>query len=247
MTKGGQERRKRERMRLTLPVRVAVQEAHGEDWHEVTRILDLTPFGARFSLARPVDRGRLVHLRLPMPRALRCFDHVEDQYLVWALVRRVGLTPLDAQTGLPRFELGVAFVGKHPPASYKANPATRYEIAANTPAEDLWRLSEQVLRPTAPVERETRLSLPVDVIVELLDERGQVEATEQTVTENISRRGASVFTTLTVASGRFMRVRSARYTLQVLAIVRGNRKGPDGIPRLHLEFVDREWPLELNT
>ena len=247
MTKGGQERRRRERMRLALPVRVAVREPHGEEWNEVTRILDLTPFGARFSLARPVDRGRLVYLTLPMPRQLRCFDHVEDQYRVWALVRNLRVTPPDTQTGLPRFELGVAFVGKHPPASYKANPATRYEIAAHTPAEDLWRLSEQALTPYTPVQRETRLSMPVDVIVELLDERGQVVASEQTVTENISRRGAAVFTTLTVENGRFMRVRSARYTLQVLAIVRGCRKGPDGVPRLHLEFVDREWPLELIT
>jgi PilZ domain len=247
MTQGGQERRKRERMRLALPVRVAVREPHGEEWNEVTRILDLTPFGARFSLARPVDRGRLVYLTLPMPRPLRCFDHVEDQYRVWALVRQLQLTPLDAQTGLPRFELGVAFVGKYPPASYKANPATRYEIASQTPTEDLWRLSEQTLVPYTPVERETRLGLPVDVIVELLDERGQVVASEQTVTENISRHGASVFTTLTVESGRFIRVRSVRQALDVLAIVRGSNKGPDGIPRLHLEFLDREWPLELGT
>jgi hypothetical protein len=234
-------------MRLALPVRVAVREAHGEEWNEVTRVLDLTPFGARFSLARPVDRGRLVHLTLPMPRALRCFDHVEDQYRVWALVRRLALTPPAADGGLPRFELGVAFVGKYPPASYRANPAMRYEIASNTPSEDLWRLSEQVLTPYTPVQRETRLSLPVDVIVELLDERGQVTASEQTVTENLSRHGASVFTTLAAEAGRFVRVRSASYTLELLAIVRGTHTGPDGIPRLHLEFLDREWPLELIT
>src|SRR5205085_7405522 len=135
-----------------------------------------------------------------------CFDHVEEQYRVWALVRRVALTPPEAQTGLPRFELGVAFVGKHPPASYRNDPTTRYEISADTPAADLWRMSERALTPSAPVERETRLSIPVDVIIEVLDKRGQVEAREQTVTENISRRGAAVFTTLAVERGRFVRV-----------------------------------------
>lgn len=247
MKPGEKNQRRRERVRLELPVRVTVREGPAEEWTEVTRVLDLTPFGARFSLARPVDRGRLVHLTLPMPRQLRCFDHIEDQYRVWALVRRISVGPPDGKTGLPRFELGVAFVGKRPPGSFIANPATRYEIAPSTPSEDLWRVSEQTLAPYTPVQRETRLSLPVEVIIEVLDERGQIEASEQTVTENISRHGAAVFTTLTVARGRFVRVRSARYTLAVLAIVRGSRAGAGGIPRLHLEFLDREWPLELGT
>src|SRR5437763_15362854 len=87
-------------------------EGANEEWTAVSRVLDLAPFGARFSLARLVDRGRLVHLTLPMPRQLRCFDHAEDQYRVWALVRNVLVTTPDAKTELPRFELGVAFVGK---------------------------------------------------------------------------------------------------------------------------------------
>ena len=244
MKQGGKEQRRRERVRLELPVRVTVREGPNEEWTEVSRVLDLTPFGARFSLARLVDRGRLVHLTLPMPRQLRCFDHVEDQYRVWALVRRVSVTPADEKTGLPRFELGVAFVGKRPPASYLNNPAIRYEIAQEPSAADLWSVREQ-LAPYTPIERETRLSVPVDVVIEVLDERGQVVQSEQTVTENLSRHGASVFTTLTVARGSFVRVRSARHTLSLLAVVRHARKGADNIPRLHLEFIDRMWPLEL--
>jgi PilZ domain len=244
MKQGGKEQRRRERVRLELPVRVTVREGPNEEWTEVSRVLDLTPFGARFSLARLVDRGRLVHLTLPMPRQLRCFDHVEDQYRVWALVRRVSVTPPDAQTGLPRFELGAAFVGKRPPASYLANPAMRYEIAQEPSAADLWSVREQ-LAPYTPIERETRLGVPIDVVIEVLDERGQVVQSEQTVTENLSRHGASVFTTLTVERGRFVRVRSARHTLSLLAVVRHARKGADNIPRLHLEFIDRMWPLEL--
>jgi PilZ domain len=244
MKERGKEQRRRARVRLELPMRVTVRETAQEEWMELTRVLDLTPFGARFSLARPVDRGRLVHLTLPMPRQLRCFDHVEEQYRVWALVRNLTITKPDAKTGLPRFELGVAFVGKRPPASYTANPAIRYEIAEEPASADLWRIREQ-LAPYAPVQRETRLGVPVDIIIEVLDERGQVTASEQTVTENISRRGASVFTTLQVERGRFVRVRSAHHTLTLLAIVRNARMGADNIPRLHLEFLDRAWPLEL--
>jgi hypothetical protein len=64
------------------------------------------------------------------------------------------------------------------------------------------------------------------------------------VTENISRRGAAVWTTLKVDRGRFVRLTSADSGLSVIAAVRAARTGPDGIPRLHLEFIDRQWPLE---
>ena len=229
-------------MRLSLPVRVVCREAAGDEWTEQTRLEDVTPFGASFRLPRPVDVGRLVHLHMPMPRQLRCFDHIEDQYRVWALVRRVTAAGESGRGG-QLFELGVAFVGKHPPASFKADPRTRYEIAADPTDQNLYRADE---RKRAFVEnRETRLTLPVDVVVEVLDEQGSVARSEQTVTENISRTGAAVFTSLKVERGQFVRLRSARYSLAVLAVVRRTRRGEDNIDRLHLEFVDRRWPLEI--
>jgi uncharacterized circularly permuted ATP-grasp superfamily protein len=98
-------------------------------------------------------------------------------------------------------------------------------------------------RPNKP-RPETRHNLPIDVVLEVFDEKGQVTESERTVTENISRRGAAVFTTLNVARGRFVRLTSAQYQISVVAAVRARRIGVDKIPRLHLEFVDKEWPLE---
>ena len=82
-------------------------------------------------------------------------------------------------------------------------------------------------------------------MIEVLDEKGQVGAKETTVTENISRRGAAVFTTLDITRGRFVRVTSVQYQIAVIAAVRARRVGANGIPRLHLEFVDKRWPLEI--
>ncbi len=244
MSEDGKERRLRERVRLALPARVHCREGAGAEWTEQTRLIDLTHFGAAFTLTRPVDTGRLLHLQMPMPRQLRCFDHIEDQYRVWALVRRLKLAGEDA-AGAQLFELGVAFVGKHPPASYKENPATRYEINPARAAGDLWDAHEKREGRAYIESRQTRLTLPVEVIVEVLDEHGAVVESEQTVTENISRSGASVFTSLKIDRGRFVRLRSALFTLAVLSVVRGRRKGADNIDRLHLEFIDRAWPLEI--
>ena len=240
MSEQKNERRLRERLRLELPLRAHYRENLETEWTELTRARDLTPFGAGFSLTRPVDLGRLIHLTLPMPRQLRCFDHIEEQYRVWALVRSLRAEePADASGR--KFVVGAAFVGKHPPQSYLQDPTRRYEPAGG--GDSLWQLKEQT--GEAPrVERESRLNVPVEVTIAVPNERGEVAAREETVTENISRRGAAVFTTLDVQPGQFVRLTSTRYGTSVYAVVRRRRTGADGITRLHLQFVDREWPLE---
>lgn len=243
-------RRARERLKLALPVRVYSREAGGREWAEVTRLTDVTPFGAGFPLTRPTEPGRLLSLSMPLPRQLRCYDYAEAQYGVWALVRQVrveeapsaarpsGLTP----GGEARFQVGVAFVGKHPPASYLEDPLTRYEVA--TPAaNDLWSVHEQE-RSAASRSKDTRLMMAVEVTLEVLDVSGATAARETTVTENVSRRGAAIFSTLKAERGQFVRLTSVQTKLSLLAAVRARRTGADGIPRLHVEFVGQQWPLE---
>jgi len=243
----GKSRRMRERLELSLPVRVFGRESLDHDWVEKSRLIDVTPFGARFTISRPTERGRLLHLTMPMPRQLRCFDHVEDQYRVWALVRNIKMMEAGGDKPI-RYEVGVAFIGKRPPPSFEIDPTVRYEVAASVTESGLWGIAEQEQGarhvPTDVPRPETRHNIPIEVIVEALDENGQVSASETTVTENISRRGAAVFTSLDVTRGRFVRVTSAQYRISVIAAVRARRTGDNGIPRLHLEFVDKEWPLE---
>jgi hypothetical protein len=239
-------KRMRERIKLALPVRVHGRETAEHEWDEVSRLFDVTPFGARFSLTHPTERGRLLHLTLPMPRQLRCFDHIEDQYRVWAVVCRVSTSPEFGEGGGDiRFEVGVAFTGKRPPASYAKDPTTLYEVQSVSADDNMWRLREME-RPTAAGARseQTRLQMALSVRVEVFDFEGRVTASEQTVTENISPRGAAVWTTLKVERGRFVRLTSIETGMAVVAVVRAARTGADGIPRLHLEFIDRRWPLE---
>ncbi|HEV7858045.1 MAG TPA: PilZ domain-containing protein [Pyrinomonadaceae bacterium] len=249
MEEGQKSKRIRERLELQLPVRVYCRESLDQEWIEMSRLSDVTPFGTRFAIGHPVEVGRLLHLTLPMPRQLRCFDHVEDQYRVWSLIRHT--RGLRSQTGeiIPRFEVGVAFIGKRAPASYDLDPTTRYEVAASPTEAGLWSLQEQSdetaeYSPSSDPRPETRHNIPVEVVVEAFDEKGKVSATEQTVTENISRRGAAIFTTLNLARGRFVRVTSAQYQISVLAVVRANRAGADKMTRLHVEFMGQQWPLE---
>jgi hypothetical protein len=203
-------------------------------------LTDVTPFGAGFPLKRPTEKGRLLHMTIPMPRQLRVFDHVEEQYRVWALVRHVRTKTTN---NITTFEVGVAFIGKHPPKSYEIEPWRRYELAA--PGERATPLSEGDVRavPSSDQRTDTRHSIAIDMLLEILNEDGQVTQSEPTVTENISRKGASLFTTMEIPIGRFVRLTSGQNNLTVHAAVRSKNTGADGVRRIHVEFVDKEWPL----
>jgi hypothetical protein len=236
-----QHKRIRERLELKLPVRVVCKETPDFEWMEVTRLQNVTPFGAGFTLKRPTEKGRILHMTIPMPRQLRVFDHAEDQYRVWALVRYVkGTASLD--TKLPVFEVGVAFIGKRPPASYATEPWKRYDIST-TSSQSMATAEEIRPIPTSDQRVHTRHNIAVDMLLETIDEKGEVGQTESTVTENISRKGATVFTSLQIPIGRFIRLTSAQYALSVFAAIRARSTGADGIPRIHVEFIDKEWPL----
>lgn len=238
------ERRIRERLGLKLPVRVHCRETADFEWVEMTRLIDVTPFGARFTLKHPCEKGRLLLMTIPMPRQLRVFDHVEDQYRVWALVRYVLPGPVEGETALV-FNIGVAFVGKRPPKSYQEDPAKRYDIAHLSTETALAEDPDQRLRafPSPDYRQYTRHNMAVDILLETLDENNVVAQTENTVTENISVRGAMLFTDLNISKGRFVRLTSQQYNLTLFAAVRECAKGADGVGRIHLEFIDREWPL----
>ena len=238
-------RRVRERIGLKLPVRVYGRDSLDDEWTEMSRLVDVTPFGARLSLKRPTEPGRLLHLTLSMPPKLRCFDHTEDQYRVWSLVRNAKL--LEPGAGA-LIEIGVAFVGKHPPQSFASDPSRHYEMAQSRLGSGLWSVREESDEmisevPVTDKRKESRHTIPVDLLIQVFGANGELSAGERTVTENISRVGAAVFTTLDVTPGHFVKVTSEQYATSRLAIVRGRRAGPDGIPRLHLEFVGGEWPL----
>ena len=205
----------------------------------MTRLINVTPFGAGFTLKRPTEKGRLLHMTIPMPRQLRVFDHVEDQYRIWAIVRHFRSKTTGKETA---FEVGVAFIGKRAPASYETQPWKRYEVTFS-PAEQLAVVNENPLAGSADDHQLTRFNIAIDMRVELVDQDGTVSKTEQTVTEDISARCATLFTTLDIPVGRFVRITSEQYRITVHAAVRARSTGADGVARIHIEFIDREWPL----
>lgn len=240
------ENRRIQRISLALPTRIESKVNNSYGWDEITRLNDVSAFGAAFNLRRPIKRGRLVYMTIPLPRQLRCYDYSEPQYKVWALVRRC--IAVNKTEKSENYAIGVAFIGRNPPASYKENPSRLYEITDKS-QDNLWQIREAEDKPDESdlpkdCRRHSRFAIPINITLEAVDEDGSPIATEVTVTENISVGGAAIFTTLGVEAGSFVRVISEQYNASIIAVVRGKRIGKDGIPRLHIEFIDRFFPLD---
>lgn len=246
-TVSNSEHRRIQRLALSLPLRVQSFVNSNVGWEEITRLNDVSAFGAGFALKRPIKRGRLIQMTIPLPRQLRCYDFSESNYRIWGIVRRCVATNLNKLN--EQYSLGVAFIGKQPPDSYLKDPSKIFEIHSRDENQGLWIINESSLKPDedhVPKEdrRHSRFPIPINMVIEMLDETRTVTGSEVTVTENISLGGAAVFTSLNPTIGSFVRIRSEQMDISIIAIVRGKRLGPDGIPRLHVEFIDRFFPLE---
>ncbi len=244
-TEPTQPRRRFERISLALPVRVEAKENKEDSWNEVTRFYNVSQCGAGFEVKRQIKVGQLVQLTSPIPQKLRCYDYSEDQYRVWGIVRYCTPSKKNADC----FFTGVAFIGKNPPASYHEDPSRLYGLLFSNKL-GFFELAEgnrdvtTSQEPELKERRHQRHPIPIEVFLEALDESEKPIAYETTVSENVSVSGAAVFTTLDVQVGQKVKVNCISYNISILARVCNRRIGPDGMPRLHLEFIDRELPLE---
>ena len=233
------------RKAVSLPVYLDVADADGHISNDHGWLLDISTAGAGLRVSHPVERGRLVLIRAKVPKEFRLFDFTKPEYRVWGLVRwciEVNDPSLESHFGL-----GVAFIGKNPPAQHRREPGALYELSSRKPSESgFFELADVEIPAVQLIERRrhSRLQMAEPVLLELIDAGGKTSEPETTVTENVSRHGASVFSQLRSPVGSFVRLTAVRHNKTLIAIVRNKHIGTDAMPRLHLEFIDGVFPLD---
>ena len=222
----------------------------GGDRMETSPLLGATPRSATLTLERQPELGQLLCLLMPTaarrtsgPAEAGSFNRLWA--LVWAVAQNAGRAKGNESTP-PRHHVSVVFVGGEAPAGHNERRAGLYAYLAEE--DGRFRLQHESAGSEASAaepskRRESRLLLPFEVTVEVLGEDGSAREREQTVTENISRHGAAVWTTLDVERDCLVRLTCAPQNVSLVAVVRARRTGGDGIERLHLEFVEGQWPL----
>jgi hypothetical protein len=215
------ERRREPRKSLSVTVRVRGHDPDGAAWEEMTATQDASYGGASFPLKHPHGVGQVLSLSLPLPRNFRRYDLTETSYKIFGLVRNTRAGESGERVA------GVIFIGRVPPKGYEAMPGGRYRLP-----------DDPRTGPAAAAERRVseRLQLFVNLRLRRLGASGPLE--EQTVTENVSRGGARVFTTLSVGEGETITVTDLADKVAVEALVRHVYAGPDRVTRLNLQFLD---------
>ncbi len=223
---------------LAMQAVVKGKETPDTTWKEVVEVASVSATGAGFFIARECQVGTIVAVMLPLPDELRCYDHDKDLYRVLGLVQHC--QPLSGE-GLSGYHVGVAFVGKHAPESYKENPKQNYKICGMN-ENGLWKIAEA--RAPFKVRRHLRYWTGVDLYLALIDAHRDALKGEKTSTENISRNGAAVFSSLDVSVGDRVKFICEKYDFSGLAVVCNHQVAGDGKQRLHLQFVENSFPIE---
>lgn len=207
-------------------------------WKEVADLISVSQTGSSFNLARHCEVGTLISLMIPLPVHMRFYDHDKEFYRVWGLVQHSAPLAADKSS---RFHVGVAFIGREAPESYRANPLQHYRIAG-VDKDGMWRVEE--LKAGFRKRSQVRFWHPVDLYLALVDTKLGSMGGEKTVAENVSRSGAAVFTTLDVGIGDRVKFISEEYDFSGLAVVCNRQTGEDDRTRLHLKFVENTFPIE---
>lgn len=220
------ERRRDVRMGMNVTVRVLGHDPDGAQWEEMTATDDASYGGASFPLRHVHGVGQVLLLSAPLPRNFRRYDLAETSYKTYALVRNTRTT--DGGNHV----VGVMFLGRVPPKGFDLKPGGRYRLPTDPRAAQ----APQQAAPPGERRRHERLQLFVNLRLKRPGVSGVME--EQTVTENVSRGGARVFTTLPVAKGETLSVTDLDATVAAEAVVRNVFAGQDRVTRLNLHFPD---------
>ena len=217
------ERRRNPRMSLSVTVRVQSHDPDGTPWEEMTATDDASYGGASFPLKHAHGVGQVFSLSLPLPRNFRRYDVNETSYKIFALVRNTRLRADGMRMA------GVVFVGRVPPKGYDAKPGGRYRLPDDP-------LSAGTAAARGERRQRERLQIFVNLRLRRVGTSGTLE--EQTVTENVCRGGARVYTTLPVSAGEALTVTDLDDRVATQAVVRHVFVGPDRMTRLNLQFPD---------
>jgi curved DNA-binding protein CbpA len=215
-------RRRFERIRLTVIARVTGHDRIRGKWEEIAESMDVSRKGAALRMSTRLRHGSILRLEIALPPAMRSHGFGEPTYRVYAAVRRIG--PLEDGYRA----IGVEFMGEEAPPGYFERPWATFKI-------DSWQGPER--------RREPRVDRSEVVSIRYLNESMEVIRQEVAVTENLSPGGARVFVKGAPSEVEMIRIMNLNHSFESIAAVCNRYIGNDGFERICLKFLDNKWPV----
>jgi hypothetical protein len=216
-------RRKYPRVPIRTAVRVEAFDPDGARWEELTVSEDASRGGVSFNLRHRVTAGQVLFLHLALPAHLRVYDEYLPAYGIYGLVRSVGASQGGAL-------VRARFLGRKAPKDYASNPAMRY------------LMPQDAAPKKAGIDRRKHPRSEVFVELRVRWAEGAEAKEERTFTENVSRWGARVPTSLPLTRGDTVTVSEVNGAFESRAEVANVYIGKDNIPRLNLRLIDQSFP-----
>src|SRR5262249_17975600 len=216
-------RRRVERFKLSIPVRVTGSDRRTGKWNEMAETIDVGRTGIKIRLRQRVSPGTVLYVTLPLPAKLRSHGFAEASYNAYVLIQRV-----DPPKQGMRF-VGLEFIGEHPPAGFLAKPWASFRRHRSG--------RKECRRPI----REPRVER---VIIEYFDESMRAISKDEAMTENVSTQGLRISGTSAPRDFDLIRVSCQSLNFESMAAIRNRYKGNDGLERVCVQFIDKEWPLQ---
>lgn len=204
-------------------------------WKEQTTLITVSRTGAGFFLQRPCEVGRLLSLMAQIPRHLRSYNRDKEYYRVWGIVQHC--MP-DNETG--RFQVGIAFIGREAPSAYYNKPGRCFRIVGIN-GDGLWKVEK--LDREFIKRKNTRFVCSLDVELATGDAEPQSPPPVPSVTEDISRCGTALISSLKLNVGDSVRFTSKEPPFSSLAVVRNLKLLGTDQYRINLEFIGAEFPV----
>ena len=217
---------------------VQVFETPKQSWKETTKVTAVSRSGAGFSLSRKCTVGRLVSVSMPLSPELRAYSYESAMYAVKAIVQYCNEGEID---GKKVYHVGVGFIGKEMPKSFKTDHMQNYRIVGMA-KDGMWEITE--VKTQFKTRKKPRYWMALKVRISLIEKEKKSVRKEDTVTVNICADGVSVASYLGAKAGDTLKFACKALDFYAMAIVRNrNEKGKE-IPTLHLEFVEAKFPIE---
>lgn len=234
------ENRSTARHASTVTAVVQLRDSETEAWKEVCEITNISRNGASLVLKRECPVGRLLSLVIQMPRDLRLYDLDEKVYPMLAVVQNCYEMTVDDKL---IFNVGVAFIGKQVPATFKTDPRQCYRITGMN-AEGLWEIVEAATQFKA--RKHSRFWRRIEITVSIRDERTKTTTKVWVFTREISAAGMSVWGPLDVKIGDRVKLASKDHDFFAIAVVRNRTTNDEDEKRsiIHLEFEEVSFPVD---
>ena len=220
--KAGNNRRRVERFKLSIPARVTGYDRRDGKWHEMTETIDVGRTGVKLRLRRRVSPGTVLYITFPLPAKLRGHGFSEQSYNVYTLIRRVEPPRQGVRA------VGVEFIGEHPPAGFLDKP---------------WAVFRPKRTGGNEYRRPIREQRAERVSIEYFDEGMRSISKDEARTENVSPYGLRISGTKVPAEFDLLMVTCRSLKFESMAALRSRYVGKDGLERICIQLIDKEWPL----